>query len=114
MPDALRLIAVSRFGLRKSELLSLLMRIGYVGRAEVSEFDWLLFREVLGDSIYEGSGGLLNFSHPHLRDCIEYILFGKLSVFSGSPYLFGSVSKIHLCCSRYVVHFSVCTVGEML
>lgn len=77
VPDVLRLIAVSRAGLTANELLEILERIGYQENVRVTQFDWLLFRNCLGEHLTETSNGVFNFSHQQLREVVEYILLRK-------------------------------------
>ncbi|KAL3853010.1 hypothetical protein ACJMK2_016596 [Sinanodonta woodiana] len=74
IPDILRLLAVSRSGLTQREILDVLYQIGYQENVTVSMFDWLLFLQCAGSCLYEKPNGLINFSHQHMREIVEYEL----------------------------------------
>ena len=76
--EILRLIAVSRDGLTHSELLQLLQQIGYHNNSGVSECQWMMFCDVLSDSIlYQTPEGVLRYRHLHIREAIEHALLSK-------------------------------------
>ncbi|XP_046333250.2 tetratricopeptide repeat protein 41-like [Haliotis rufescens] len=72
--DALCLLALSRNGLSRIEVMQLLRNMGYVGSLEVSHYDWLQFRSCLGSSVYDKADGLIDFSHQHLKEIVEYVV----------------------------------------
>ncbi|KAL4226385.1 hypothetical protein ACF0H5_014369 [Mactra antiquata] len=74
VPDVLRLLAVSRSGLSSSEILNILVTMGYQENVKVTLFDWLMFLLCIGDNIIQSPKGILNFSHQHMREIVEYVL----------------------------------------
>ena len=73
----LRLLAVSRSGLTVSEMLEILEGMGYQENVKVTMFDWLMFRLALAENVTESPYGVVNFSHQHLKEVVEYILLRK-------------------------------------
>ncbi|XP_053377944.1 uncharacterized protein LOC123530292 isoform X2 [Mercenaria mercenaria] len=74
VPDVLRLLAVSRSGLTANEILDTLVSMGYRENVKVTQFDWLMFQLCMGDNITQSTYGMLNFSHQHMREIVEYVL----------------------------------------
>ena len=77
MADALRLLACSRNGLSRDEILNMLDQLGYHGNTKVTTLDWALFRSAVLDSLLERPGGLLNFFHQHFKEAVEHTLLGE-------------------------------------
>lgn len=73
----LRLLAVSRSGLTANEILDILVAMGYQENVKVTQFDWLMFQLCMGDNITQSPYGMLNFSHQHMREIVEYVLLRK-------------------------------------
>ena len=61
------LLAVSRYGLTDTEVLSALKQHGY---PHLTSLDWASFRSAAGDALFERQGGLLCFFHQHLRSAV--------------------------------------------
>ncbi|KAJ8301148.1 hypothetical protein KUTeg_020135 [Tegillarca granosa] len=78
VPDVLRLLAVARTGLTQTDLFGLLEQLGYTGRKVLTSFKWLQFKSCIGNLIYEKPDGLIQFSHHHIRETVEYILLHTL------------------------------------
>ncbi|OPL20771.1 hypothetical protein AM593_10206, partial [Mytilus galloprovincialis] len=74
IPDTLRLFAVCRGGLTVEEVLTILQTLGYCNTREVKSYDWLQFRNCIGNFLLEKANGLLDFSHQHLKEIVEYVL----------------------------------------
>ncbi|XP_033647263.1 uncharacterized protein LOC117306832 [Asterias rubens] len=83
--EVLRLISCSRHGLSEQELLQLLRMMGYTGQAEVTAFDFALFRSATFDALVERPGGLMSFFHQHLREAVEHSLLGMIAGTAGMP-----------------------------
>ncbi|XP_038054126.1 tetratricopeptide repeat protein 41-like isoform X2 [Patiria miniata] len=83
--EVLRLISCSRHGLSEPEILELLRMMGYTGQAEVTPFDFALFRSATFDALVERPGGLMSFFHQHLREAVEHSLLGMISGTAGLP-----------------------------
>ena len=75
--DALRLLAVSREGLTQADILALLCQMGYTKEAEVTAFDWALFRQAALDMLFERPGGLVVFFHHHFKEAVEHVLLSE-------------------------------------
>ena len=74
VPDTLRMMAVTRTGLTVGDIFSLLKGLGYCNTREVHMFDWLQFRETVGNFIYDEPNGQIKFGHQHLQEIVEYVL----------------------------------------
>ncbi|VDI72723.1 Hypothetical predicted protein [Mytilus galloprovincialis] len=84
IPDTLRLFAVCRGGLTVEEVLTILQTLGYCNTREVKSYDWLQFRNCIGNFLLEKANGLLDFSHQHLKEIVEYVLLHSLKAGGGS------------------------------
>lgn len=80
VPDVLRLLAVSRSGLTSNEILDILVTMGYQENVKVTQFDWLMFMLCIGENLTQSPSGILNFSHQHIREVVEYVLLRKFIV----------------------------------
>lgn len=78
VPDTLRLFAVCRSGLTVEEVFAILKTLGYRNTREVKSYDWLQFMNCIGNFLHEKSNGLLDFSHQHLKEIVEYVLLHSL------------------------------------
>ncbi|KAK3101125.1 hypothetical protein FSP39_001142 [Pinctada imbricata] len=78
IPDTLRIMATSRTGLTVGDIFIILKDLGYRNTREVKMFDWLQFRETIGQFVYDQPNGLLQFGHQHLQEIVEYILLNSL------------------------------------
>lgn len=58
-------------------MLTILQTLGYCNTREVKSYDWLQFRNCIGNFLLEKANGLLDFSHQHLKEIVEYVLLRK-------------------------------------
>ena len=66
MADALRLVAVSRHGLSRAEILAVLPRLGYIGDSEVTGIDWAVFRLGHTQLTHDSIDHKAKLGHAHL------------------------------------------------
>ena len=76
----LRLLACSRDGLTRNELLSILRIMGYTENTRVTVLDWAIFKSAAQNNLYERPGGLINFSNQYFKEAVEYTLFGLYTI----------------------------------
>ena len=77
IPDTFRLFAVCRSGLTVEEIFAILKTLGYRNTREVKSYDWLQFMDCVGNFLHEKTNGLVDFSHQHLKEIVEYVLLRK-------------------------------------
>lgn len=66
-----------RGGLTVEEVFTILKTLGYRNTREVKSYDWLQFINCSGTFLHEKANGLLDFSHQHLKEIVEYVLLRK-------------------------------------
>ena len=79
IPDALRLISVSRSGLSSDELARILRAFGYCREHAISPGAWRLFASAARHAVYVGADGLLNFQHSSMREAVDFLLLNGLT-----------------------------------
>ncbi|CAL1526238.1 unnamed protein product [Lymnaea stagnalis] len=83
--DTLCLVAVSRNGLKKDQILSVLKMIGYKDDLEVTEYDWLQLRLCASATLCDSGDGCIVFDHKYLQEITEYTFFQTISKLSSDP-----------------------------
>lgn len=77
--DALRLLSVSRNGMKDNEMLGALKGMGYANNFAISTAYWSMLRIVAQNAILELPSGLVTFSHEVVRNAVDLALLGNLT-----------------------------------
>ena len=79
IPDALRLVAVSRDGLASDELTSIFRAFGYSQKHAISPAAWALFKSAARCALYVRTDGVLTFQHTSAREAVDALLLDGLT-----------------------------------